>query len=576
MSFRSKLIISFLIIFGLFAAGIVVYENYDAKIRRDSMLKERLDVYAMVISKQIAKDGWNQNSEKLISLFPEKIRITIIEKDGKLLYDNALTSISENHSNRPEIIQAIRDGSGSNVRTSSSNNITYLYYAKNSGDGTIVRLALPNDSSIHTFIEPDNAFLYFMIVVFLIGVGMIYYVASHFGKSVRNLRDFSILLSSNSNQDETKPIFPDDELGEIGQRLVDNIQKIRKNQNKLKHEREKLMLHIQSSAEGVCFFYSDGRVAFYNGLFLHYYNIISDSALIVGQPITREEPFTNVFSFLEQRVHENFYEQRFLYQGKEFTLRVNLFDDKSYEFILIDITAKETTRKLKTEMTGNIAHELRTPVTSIRGFLEILLNESVDESKYKDYLRRAYVQSQRLSELISDMSLLSKISDNPEGFVFGSVSVSPVAQHVKSDLSELIADNDVEFHIELPDKIIVRGNENLIYSMLRNLTENAILHAGRGVVIVLSMKELMNGKAYFSFSDNGPGISPAYHLNRIFDRFYRVGEGRTRTSGGSGLGLSIVRNIVAVHGGDIMVRNREGGGLQFLFSLPYDVSYRDV
>jgi signal transduction histidine kinase len=135
-------------------------------------------------------------------------------------------------------------------------------------------------------------------------------------------------------------------------------------------------------------------------------------------------------------------------------------------------------------------------------------------------------------------------------------------------LEEQLQSKDIIIYSTVPQDYTISGNENLLYSVFRNLVDNVISHAGESITIRIS-KCSEDGKfAYFSFSDNGVGIEDEKHLNRLFERFYRVGEGRTRETGGSGLGLSIVKNAIAFHGGTITVKNRMEGGLEFLFSLP--------
>ncbi len=229
---------------------------------------------------------------------------------------------------------------------------------------------------------------------------------------------------------------------------------------------------------------------------------------------------------------------------------------------------REKTRRLKHEMTGNIAHELRTPVTSIRGFLEIVLGNELDETRRRQYLQRAYSQTQTLSELISDMSLLARIDEKRGAFEFTEISAAGLLGKVRSDTSKGLIEKNIAFKTDIPEGLMFRGNESLLYSVFRNLTDNVIAHAGEGVEIRVAVLSVEKDTARISFSDTGRGIEDESHLERIFERFYRVNEGRTRDTGGSGLGLSIVRNTVALHGGTISARNNKPSGLEFIFTLP--------
>jgi signal transduction histidine kinase len=229
--------------------------------------------------------------------------------------------------------------------------------------------------------------------------------------------------------------------------------------------------------------------------------------------------------------------------------------------------AREKTRRLKHEMTGNIAHELRTPVTSIRGFLEIVLGNELDEARRRQYLERAYSQTQTLSALISDMSLLARIDEKQGAFEFAPVDAAALLEKVRSDTSKGLSEKNIALRVEFPAGLTFRGNESLLYSVFRNLTDNVISHAGEGVEIRVSVTAIERGMALVSFSDTGRGVD-SQHLERIFERFYRVNEGRTRDTGGSGLGLSIVRNTVALHGGTISAGQNKPTGLEFRFTFP--------
>ena len=146
------------------------------------------------------------------------------------------------------------------------------------------------------------------------------------------------------------------------------------------------------------------------------------------------------------------------------------------------------------------------------------------------------------------------------------VDMARVVADAQEDLHEMFDRTGMKLHVSLPEHLTINGNYSLVYSIFRNLMENSLRYAGNSKDICISCYNLSTEFAYFSVSDTGQGV-PEEHLPRLFERFYRVTEGRTRDNGGTGLGLSIVRNAVLFHHGDISVRNRKGGGLEFLFTL---------
>ncbi len=165
------------------------------------------------------------------------------------------------------------------------------------------------------------------------------------------------------------------------------------------------------------------------------------------------------------------------------------------------------------------------------------------------------------------MSLIAKIEEGPNSFVLEDVNLTQLFLKLKEEVSETLELKKADLNWQIPADLIIRGNSNLLYSLFRNLTDNALRYAGENISISIKLYSEDADFYYFSFHDTGTGIQDEHHLNRLFERFYRVNEGRTRESGGSGLGLSIVRNAVVFHKGKITVKNRREGGLEFLFSL---------
>ncbi len=223
--------------------------------------------------------------------------------------------------------------------------------------------------------------------------------------------------------------------------------------------------------------------------------------------------------------------------------------------------------KLKKQMTTNIAHELRTPVTSIRGYLETLIAcPDMAPEKKQDFIEKAYNQTLRLAELITDMSLISKMEEKSSKFRKEDIDIFDISNEVFEEFRDRIASQRVRVENMLEPGTVLTGNRTLVYTIIRNLVENSLKYAGEDITVHLECYSKIEKFCYLTYYDTGAGV-PAEHLDAIFERFYRIEEGRTRDVGGSGLGLSIVKNAVKYHGGDIRVINRQWGGLQFFFSL---------
>lgn len=220
----------------------------------------------------------------------------------------------------------------------------------------------------------------------------------------------------------------------------------------------------------------------------------------------------------------------------------------------------------KKRITGNLAHELRTPVTSIRGYLETLVdNPAMSAEKRELFTERAYLQSLRLSDLIRDISLITKMEEVPEMLTKEHIGIRRLTESVFEEFAVQIEENGISVENYVPESLSLKGNQTLVYAIFRNLIENSIRYGGNGITISLSCEE-SDGFTFFTYSDTGKGVSED-HIEKIFERFYRIPSEDAHRAEGSGLGLSIVRNAVAFHDGTISASPLMPHGLRFSFSL---------
>ena len=237
--------------------------------------------------------------------------------------------------------------------------------------------------------------------------------------------------------------------------------------------------------------------------------------------------------------------------------------------------SEEDKVRIKRQLTQNAAHELKTPAASIHGYLESILdNPDMQEDKKKHFLERCYAQSERMSKLLLDMSALTKLDELDDNKfktrqAYRQVDVLQVIQSVLDDTSLQLQENGITPSLHVPQRMEVLGDQSLIYSIFRNLIDNAIAHATGATRLEIACNEIeTEGRHFYEFlvSDNGPGVE-AQHLEHLFERFYRIDKGRSRKLGGTGLGLAIVKNAVAVHGGSTTALSTPGGGLTIRFTL---------
>ena len=235
--------------------------------------------------------------------------------------------------------------------------------------------------------------------------------------------------------------------------------------------------------------------------------------------------------------------------------------------------SEEEKVRIKRQLTQNAAHELKTPAASIHGYLESILDHpDMPEDKKKHFLERCYAQSERMSKLLQDMSALTKLDEMDDSHSrkdYHQVNVLQVIQSVLDDTALQLHDKGITPLLQMPRHVEVIGDASLIYSIFRNLIDNAIAYATDATSLAIVCNETESeGRHFYEFlvSDNGPGVE-SQHLDHLFERFYRIDKGRSRKLGGTGLGLAIVKNAVAVHGGTTTAKLTPGGGLTIRFTL---------
>ena len=237
--------------------------------------------------------------------------------------------------------------------------------------------------------------------------------------------------------------------------------------------------------------------------------------------------------------------------------------DRAHEAIMREEQEKI---RIKRQLTNNINHELKTPVASMQVCLETLLSGiALTEEKRQELIERCYANAERLRRLLGDVSLITRMEDGSALIAKQPVCLNDIINEVAAEVAIMPADERMEVHIDMKERVEVEGNLMLISSIFQNLTENALDYAG-GKNIYITLLENTAEVCRLRFEDDGRGVASA-ELPRLFERFYRVDKGRSRRMGGTGLGLAIVKHAVIFHGGEISVRNREQGGLCFEFSL---------
>lgn len=579
-TYQGRIFVYFLAVFTIFTVSILIFQYNREKRYKASQLENTLDAISEITQRFITNENVFDKGnfyllDSLKTILPhENVRTTVISSDGMVLYDSFVEDYEhmDNHLNRPEVQKALYLGKGSSIRGSVTTNQEFYYYAR-FYNNYFIRTAIVYDLQIAHLLQAERMFLFFLLFMFVFIGGLLYLVTRRLGEFINRLRDFAVRAGRDETIQEIN--FPDNELGVISQQIIDIYRKLKNSKDDLGNEKEKLFRHLQVLNVGIAFFSVKKEKTLANSHFIQYINLISEKSTISADHIFLIPEFREISDFINDNqkiksfaMHEELPRHEVVIGRGDrfFQVQTIIFADRSFEILITDISRLERRRLLKQQLTSNIAHELKTPLASIKGYLETILSADVPADKQRYFIEKAFAQSERLSILINDISLLNNIEDAGDLFEFKQLNIRQIVVDVVENMSSRLEAAHIQCDIRIADQVNIQGNDSLIFSVFQNFFENTINYAGPNVNIVLNQYLEDENHYYFSFSDTGRGI-PEEHLQRIFERFYRVDKGRSRETGGTGLGLAIVKNAILLHKGEISVRNRPEGGLEFLFSL---------
>ena len=542
---------------------------------RNSYTEEKIDElknYNSFIEKTISKSE-NIDINSLMKGYENNtIRITIIKESGEVIFDSEEDSSSmANHSNRDEVIAALREGEGISNRFSNTLKKEMLYYSKyyeKNQEIYIIRTAIPI-SSIYDFTKD---ILQNYIYIFLFGIGLTILTAySIYNKIDNNYKKISKAVSRiNNGFYGEKLIINDEEFRELINNFNGMSEKINKKIETLEFENNSLNAIFRSMKDGVLVIDDDKRIIYNNPVVRNLFNI--------GDNI-REKKISDIIRDYElNKLIELFYEEpKFLtreieYKEKILYFTVNALRGYSNRFrtgaviIIQDITEIRKLERIRSDFVGNVTHELKTPLTSIKGFIETLKNsENVDIDTKKKFYDIIEIEAERLSNLINDMLVLSEI-ETTKG-ENSRYNTKKAINEVTELLSHHKEQKKVSLIINHPEEdIFIKGDRNRFKQMLINLIDNGIKYNKEGGFVKVSYYK-NDDKLSLIVEDNGIGIEEK-DLERIFERFYRADKSRNRGTGGTGLGLAIVKHIVKSFYGDIKIESRLNEGTRVIVDIP--------
>ena len=511
--------------------------------------------------------------DDLFSLLPDDIEAELIDPALRVTAATDTTRVGTQRSlsEDPELRLAYYNHYGDHLRPSESDTADgQLHYALYC-DGHYIHLTRPYREQPAT--DRKTLWLALLLPSLLILLGMLvgtFVSLRATDRSVSGLRRLTGALRRGEHPEGT--LFADDDLGALGEELRRLFGESEAKVQRTEEMRQHLIALFDLSKIGIALFDSNGTTLFANTHFIQFASMISSRALPLESlsELLTEESMQPIGDFITSAPGGEERSRSAMIPSGSHIFEVKAFRSaaETFDLTIEDVTVSVQTAQLKREMTSNITHEIRTPLTSIRGYLETLRYSDLSPEQQAAFTDKAYRQAERLSAMMDDIRLISQMDEREaEEYRMEELDLGLVVEEARIAFADRIEQSGDRFVNEIPDGLTIHANNSLIHSVFQNLIENSLRYAGEGVTLCFSCYHRDDEYVYLSYYDTGRGV-PEEKLGRIFERFYRIDSGRTRDRGGSGLGLSIVRNAIRLHGGQIQARRHSPeGGLEFLFTL---------
>lgn len=538
--------------------------NYQYIQNIKNSLKENNEIIDNMISTDNIKDKdlfFKHNFDK------SDMRVTLIDNDGKVIFDSEHDEETmDNHGSRPEIISAKSSGTGYSVRYSKTIKKNMLYCAIVSKDGRFIRSSIPI-SIIESF---EFSFLKFylliVIAVFLIGFFVVSKISNAFVKPIEELEDITARVANGDLKRRVKRITKD-EIGQLATTFNNMADKLQTYLYEANDKQNKLSAILKSMDSGVIAVDQNYRVIMINPYAKEIFGITRD---IIGQNLMDNVRNYEFESILRKSPRDDSSNEIKLVWPKERELRVKVADiingDETLGEVAVlqDITDIKRLENIRSQFVANVSHELKTPLTSIKGFAETLKEVEDTETREK-FLDIINDEAERLTRLINDILILSSI-ENAKEVSLESINVNEEIKNIFNLMKNISDKKNIELKVVGDEVQDILASKDRFKQMMINLVDNAIKYSEPHGKVIIS-KKVENEKLVLCVEDNGVGISKE-HLDRLFERFYRVDKARSRAQGGTGLGLAIVKHIVLGFNGTINVESEIGKGSKFIITLP--------
>lgn len=571
--------IAFVLVLWFFISSIIqnTYTN---------MTRDHLTENAQMVSEVIELGNLHENRDALnewTSHFREEItlRYTVIDDDGNVIADSENEiSTMDNHLNRPEIEAVLVNNqvTGESTRLSETQDTSMMYVAiPVEIDGEIigaVRTSVSTEeinNAISAIWATLSAILFIIFLVSVISAALLSYNITKPINRVINVtkrlqnKDYSARINANFTG----------EIGNLSTSVNALAASLQAHVNEIEESEKQLNSILSNLVSGVILIDDEGNVELTNHATERF--LSKHNSKIKGKKYNYVIGPIGLDKLVETAIEDNvkLHDEAHIYFPEERILDVHIapyysqgWQQRGAIIVLHDITDIRRLEKMRSEFVANVSHELKTPITSVKGFAETLLSGDVpNKETEKQFMQIIYDESERLNRLITDLLELSKIEKQAMPLKISSVDINKILLDTTQTISKIAHDKNITIH--MPDNeahVFVEADPDRLGQILLNLIANAVNYTSDNGDIYIDV-EARTSDIIISVKDTGMGIPPE-SLSRLFERFYRVDKARTRHSGGTGLGLAIVKHLVESHNGRIDVRSKEGIGSTFTVTLP--------
>lgn len=488
----------------------------------------------------------NQGIDYINNFSNSSKRITLISPDGDVLADtSADESGLENHSDRQEVIDALKNGKGTSIRYSKTLAEKTIYYAMKMQDGNILRVSTTQytvAAILFSIIQP-------ILIVFVIAVAISFALAQKVSKSI--IKPINELDLDNPLNNE-----PYDELAPLLRKISKQKHTIEKQIKEAEHKQEEFRLITENMKEGFIVVDNKRNLLTYNRSALKLLGISRD------KPDDILSADNDKLTFVIDKALDGVREKSNLtLNDNYYSLIANpVFENGNVigaVVLIIDVTESVKREQLRQEFTSNVSHELKTPLTSISGFAEIMKNGDTPDSVVTDFSSSIYDEAQRLITLVNDIIKISELDEKNARVDSEEVDLYELSADIINRLKPIADKRNISLNL-IGESTVVSGTEKILDEMIYNLCDNAIKYNVDSGTVDIILSE-SNHHIKLTVRDTGIGI-PQSEQNRVFERFYRVDKSHSKEIGGTGLGLSIVKHAAIYHNAEIKLKSELGKG----------------